>query len=125
MGDLNKIPQGWHLCDGTDGTPNLLDGRFLEGATTIGIYKEAGLPDAKGRFSISDKSHAFWEHTGYGVFSPFSYGHPIGRLTTDSYTLFPGNNAINFALSNDNAIYGKSNTVQPSSYTVYYIIKIK
>ena len=31
VGDLNKIPHGWALCDGTNGTPNLFD-RFIVGA---------------------------------------------------------------------------------------------
>jgi hypothetical protein len=30
-GSIASIPSGWHLCDGTDGTPDLRD-RFLQGA---------------------------------------------------------------------------------------------
>lgn len=30
-GIVNTIPSGWHLCDGTNGTPNLRD-RFIVGA---------------------------------------------------------------------------------------------
>ncbi len=30
-GILDDIPKGWHLCDDTDGTPDLRD-RFLTGA---------------------------------------------------------------------------------------------
>ncbi len=30
-GDISKIPLGWHICDGTNGTPDLRD-RFLAGA---------------------------------------------------------------------------------------------
>ena len=30
-GSLQTIPNGWHLCDGTNGTPNLID-RFIVGA---------------------------------------------------------------------------------------------
>lgn len=30
-GSIASIPSGWHLCDGTMGTPNL-DGKFIRGA---------------------------------------------------------------------------------------------
>jgi hypothetical protein len=30
-GQVDKIPSGWTLCDGTDNTPNLTD-RFIVGA---------------------------------------------------------------------------------------------
>ncbi len=29
------IPEGWHICDGTDGTPNLID-RFIKASNTAG-----------------------------------------------------------------------------------------
>lgn len=34
-GDISKIPFGWHICDGTNGTPNLI-GKFVRGANTYG-----------------------------------------------------------------------------------------
>lgn len=48
VGDLEKIPAGWHLCDGTNGTPDLT-GRFLEGTTNAPkIFNDAGLPNITG-----------------------------------------------------------------------------
>lgn len=48
-GDLDKLPSGWYLCDGTNGTPDLR-GRFLEGVTTdAGNFIEAGLPNITGK----------------------------------------------------------------------------
>lgn len=35
-GDSNNIPKGWQLCDGTNGTPNLID-RIVIGASQKGI----------------------------------------------------------------------------------------
>ena len=32
-GDVSKIPAGWHICDGTNGTPDLRD-RFIKGSTS-------------------------------------------------------------------------------------------
>ncbi len=48
-GVFADIPKGWHLCDGTDGTPDLHD-RFLMGTTDeatmggIGGYAEPQMP---------------------------------------------------------------------------------
>lgn len=32
---IQKIPDGWHICDGTNGTPNLID-KFIKAGTTLG-----------------------------------------------------------------------------------------
>jgi hypothetical protein len=43
-GQPNTVPAGWHLCDGTNGTPNL-SGRYIQGAAssdTVGITGGAG-----------------------------------------------------------------------------------
>ena len=45
-GPLSAIPVGWHLCDGTDGTPDLR-GRFLEGSDVAGVFLEPALPNIK------------------------------------------------------------------------------
>jgi hypothetical protein len=34
-GLLNNIPEGWHICDGTEGTPDLTD-RFIVAGTSVG-----------------------------------------------------------------------------------------
>lgn len=34
-GDISKIPFGWHICDGQNGTPNLI-GKFIKAAATSG-----------------------------------------------------------------------------------------
>ena len=117
VGDLEKIPAGWHLCDGTHGTPNLT-GRFLEGTTaSIKQFKEAGLPNIKGY--VSGK---FLEFDGaIGAFS--IEGHDgIGNGGDDPNGV---SDDFSFSASRYNPIYGRSDTVQPASYTVYYIMRIK
>lgn len=32
---IQNIPDGWHICDGTNGTPNLID-KFIKAGTTLG-----------------------------------------------------------------------------------------
>ena len=116
-GSLDDIPNGWHLCDGTDGTPNLLDNRFLEGGTTIGISKDPGLPNIIG--SYPHLNAPYFAYTGpfyvYGAYKTAIAAYGVG---TDVATM-------NFDASRSNPIYGASSTVQPRSYTVLYIIKIK
>ena len=116
VGSLADIPAGWHLCDGMDGTPNLLDNRFLEGDAIPGIYKEPGLPNITGYFSADARDYAlngaFYQKTRNGT------NTEGGDSASMSYK-------FDFDASKSNPIYGKSITVQPRSYTVYYIIKIK
>ena len=114
-GDLSKIPYGWHLCDGSNGTPNL-SGRFLEGTTNAPkTFNDAGLPNITGYFSGENETY----HAN-GAFR-HANGGPANK-TEDNY----GNqNDVYFNASWSNSIYGRSDTVQPASYTVYYIMRIK
>ena len=88
-------------------------GRFLEGNTTPGTKKEAGLPDITGTTYVDSavtrgyNSGAFYKYEG-GSSGPDSSGNG-GKLY--------------FAASKSNPIYGASETVQPPSVTVRYLIK--
>ena len=114
-GDLAKIPHGWVLCDGNNGTPDLT-GRFLEGTkTTTGIFKDAGLPNITVEHSLDDN----WMTPLSGAFTTGSNGSRGFPLTTD----FLNSPKIKFDASLSNPIYGKSDTVQPPAYTVFYIMK--
>lgn len=114
---MSKIPYGWHLCDGSNGTPNLSD-RFLEGVTSnVGQWKDAGLPNITGTFATNDHQYS-------GLFTGAM------RMTDGDWhrgwnddSGYYGQATFNASWSN--SIYGKSSTVQPASYTVYYIMKIK
>ncbi|MSU09240.1 hypothetical protein FYJ84_09610 [Veillonellaceae bacterium WCA-693-APC-5D-A] len=119
VGELNKIPHGWFLCDGTNGTPDLRD-RFLQGSNVPGKFIKAGLPNISGHIS----AHKMWENvystSGALYTSSSSYnqlGHDQGAHGDEISNIF-------FDASKANPIYGASATVQPSSYTVYYIIRI-
>jgi len=124
-GSLADIPTGWHLCDGTEGTPNLLDGRFLEGNATIGIFREPGLPNLYGNYCTS----AFDDSSNYtkfanGVFT--SEGWHIGSVfVAQPRATIVAAGGVTFDASLYNPIYGASNTVQPKAYTVLFIMKIK
>ena len=119
VGDLANIPSGWHLCDGSNGTPNL-SGRFLEGVTSgAKQWRDAGLPNITGSFS----GHVMgWRNstTTTGAFYSYSVGNRAGEGNNDGGSV----PCFVFDASRSNSIYGRSGTVQPKSYTVYYIMRI-
>lgn len=116
IGPLNKIPNGWALCDGTEGTPNLLDNRFLEGASTIGIFKEPGLPNITGYFMVSS-FYSTPPTTSGGAFHWGGYNSRGANAGSSGPVLI-----YDFDAARSSLIYGASNTVQPKSYTVYFIL---
>lgn len=137
-GFCQTAPKGFLLCDGatyqtsqyprlasilgatgdTFYVPNLV-GRFLEGANSdVGTYKDAGLPNIRGRFGVAIGEH----NTAYGAFWNNGIAGPSktdGASFGDEY--FTSTKEFDASRSSD--IYGKSSTVQPASYTVNYIIK--
>lgn len=115
--DKTKYPMLANIF--TDGkTPTLNDGRFLEGSTSAGTSKNAGLPNITGAFrkiyTYSDQigvSGAFSMQTGNTSSGPNTQGAgPYASVIYD------------FDASKSNNIYGASNTVQPKSYTVVYYV---
>ena len=107
-------------------------GRFLEGNTVAGTVKEAGLPNITG--SINNEKENNTE-----CIEPLSFADSItfngafyNILTTNDFNVDitkcelgrnTGVRAVGFDASRSNKIYGKSNTVQPPSVTVRYLIK--
>lgn len=149
-GDLAKIPHGWALCDGTNGTPDLR-GRFLEGVTSgIRQFHSAGIPNISGVFGNTEEGGAIIN----GAFYVYNSTSNIGAAGADQVRALALNEILHYRLEGDkesgyrlveshipwgsdggrnigfnasrsNSIYGNSSTVQPNSYTVYYIMKIR
>lgn len=140
-------PSGWLLCDGssvsrtdypelyaTIGTtygsgdgrttfnlPMLTDNRFIEGYSTSGERKNPGLPNIRG----TGKDFIVQCFAG-------NKGTPPFKLEYDKYNRLgwqehPYNGTdlrfLTFDASLANNIYGASDTVQPKSLTMRYIIK--
>lgn len=98
--------------------PNMI-GRFPEGASTVGTVKDAGLPNITGYSNIAGVASKASPAAGCLEQNRFSLNYDyqaIQSSVNDFATV-----SINAALSNP--IYGNSDTVQPASLTLKYIIK--
>lgn len=98
----------------TFNVPNLTS-RFLEGSNIAGTIKEAGIPNITGNFGCVYYDGAAF---GNGAFRKESSSGSLAGAGAYGYW-------ISFDASRSSSIYGKSDTVQPASVTVKYIIRCK
>lgn len=143
----DKAPDGFLLCNGQavsrnayahlftvigtkygdgDGSttfnlPNMVE-KFVEGGTASGTVKEAGIPNLTGAFRGSEwvgypytTTNGIFEETAQAYWWPPTFDDTTENK--DRIILY------NVDASKVNAVYGKSNTVQPASVTMLYIIK--
>ena len=145
-------PEGWLLCDGSavsrtdyanlysvigdtygagDGSttfnlPNLTD-KFIEGSSTSGTEHSAGLPNITGSAFPKGGSGVYQNPiytSAWSVDGAFDF-----QVVSDTANVlqndYDGNNyaILGFDASRSSAIYGNSNTVQPPSVTMRYVIK--
>ena len=84
------------------------------------LFKAAGLPNITGWIALTKVD--YWGRSN-GAFYTIYQGAAdhAGYVDGNFYT----NNQIGFDASRANSIYGGANTVQPKSYTVYYIMRTK
>ena len=103
--------------------PNLTD-RFLQGSTTVGTVKNAGLPNITGnRYGGNPNANSGFNELHTGALSEAS-----GTSTYYPGTVVGGTSADNrfglsFDASRSNSIYGNSSTVQPPTLTCLICIK--
>lgn len=108
-----------------------MNGRFLEGNATTGIYKEPGLPNLTGITWYGLASQNM--DRDYGVFysvpgtSNFTWVNESStpKLGFDAERGRKYWHQQTYGTTPTDTIFGNSTTVQPKSYTVMYIIKIK
>lgn len=148
------IPDKWFVCDGAavsrdlyaklyakigttygagDGSttfnlPNLVD-KFVEGSTTAGTEKEAGLPNIEGSFNTKHSS----SHTGTqnDVLNSQTGAFANGGVVTVPSQLYLSPSSASttlmfrttFNAAQSSAIYGASPTVQPPALTMRFFIK--
>lgn len=147
----NTLPDGYLSCDGSqvsrttykklfdvigttygagDGSttftlPNLID-RFLEGSSTAGSYRSAGLPNITGFFAsyndvfnlLGIYNHFSGAFSGDNAIKNYKVPDSLPSLASYNYS-----NRIILDASGSSSIYGNSTTVQPPAVTMRYIIK--
>lgn len=86
-GPLEEIPEGWVLCDGTNGTPNLM-GRFLRGSDspggTGGSTTHSHTLSSSGNHSHNFSQSVTHRHAlgGWNASSQFAQSAGAGYYTT-------------------------------------------
>lgn len=105
--------------DTTFAVPNLTD-RFIQGGLNVGETKEAGLPNIEGSLGMTD-SGGSGGMTPTGAFANTMF-YDDGAANTGSGSK---RYKVSFDASLSNPIYGASETVQPPSVVLLYIIKCK
>lgn len=148
----NTVPEGWLLCDGSNvsrttyaalfavigttygagdgsttfGLPNLID-RFIQGNSTSGTVKTAGLPNITGGLRVAKYNTgeyspvATYSDYGAAIYAGDDVGESITRVANGSSST--SGRSFHFDASKSSAIYGNSTTVQPPALTMRYIIK--
>lgn len=141
----STVPDGFLLCDGsaisrttyaklfavigttygrgnastTFNLPNLID-KFIQGSNTAGTVKSAGLPNITGTLYLGEGCPRITSSSSSGALSAHIVSSDYTGFNLDSSKKI---DTLYFNASNSNSIYGKSNTVQPPTLTMRYIIK--
>ena len=103
--------------------PNLTD-RFLQGSTTSGTVKDAGLPNITGmaKFDMAGGANInVWDCTG--SFTKNSEGNNFATASNSKPQDGTFGLGFNFDASRSNSIYGNNTTVQPPALTCLICIK--
>lgn len=102
--------------------PNLID-RFLQGSTTSGTVKNAGLPNISGEFGLDNENavsvSSFFTRAGAFYTTP----NYLTSARIQEYAGQGGNAGLSFDASRSSSIYGSSSTVQPPALTCLICIK--
>ena len=130
-------PTGWAICDGTNGTPNLINKYIVGSKTGITDSVAAGLPNITGAWNV--QANAGSENgpgAGHGAIKTVRADGKNGTAKpTLGYDLSARvgggwndggyhDQAIEFSAAWSNSIYGKSSTVTPPSVKLLPCMKL-
>jgi len=135
-GSASAIPSGWNLCDGNNGTPNLVN-RFIKGGSSAGATGGSGTTSSSGSHShshsLSAGSHAL--STSQMPSHSHSSGMVVGTYmnasnywanewTGGNTGTTGGSGSHSHSLSGSiNSDGSHSHTIEPTYYTLCYIMK--
>lgn len=129
-GDTNAIPDGWFLCNGQNGTPNLVD-RFIIGAgnhyalNATGGATNATLSKANLPAHDHDFKDAYYAESVVPSKLPTGGGYTnLGYEVTGSGNHDADNNYMYWRpMTTDSSGSGSSFSILPPYYAVYYIMR--
>lgn len=128
-GSVGSVPSGWNLCDGTNGTPNLVN-RFVVGAgSTYSVGSTGGSTDAivvshthTATSVVTDPGHFHTYSTPNLTIDANNGGSRAGNATTQN----TASATTGITVSTTNASTGTSGTNAnlPPYYALAYIMKL-
>ena len=151
-GTSANVPSGWYLCNGANGTPDLV-GKFIKGSTTSGATGGSGTTSSNGAHSHTTGDHALTvgempshrhslaSHTstnsggeshglGYsrsdrGVAGGVASGSVVWRDTDSAGHVLVSNTGSSSSHNHGNtgSSGGHTHTIEPVHYTLCYIMK--
>ena len=142
-GDIADLPEGWHICDGTDGTPDMTD-KFIQGTTSqneIGtiagqnwyqlqpsVLPETQINIKSNTTKIFDGGHAFDNYHHTFDYQPDSNLHVTGTQNVSYCILGMGVNIhLNFPSAEVKVDDWKGEPIetQPPYKKIIYIMRVK
>ncbi len=136
----SEIPEGWHICDGTSGTPNLI-GKFIKadissgtegGKSEIEILEE-NMPEHTHTFigsTVATSEAGEHTHTFRGKYGKSSNASDIDVIVTGDGTITTSTSGIHSHTIDMSSIQlsssgeGKPIEWEPLYYSLIYIMKI-
>ena len=115
-GDSSNVPDGWVLCDGTNGTPDLSD-KFVLGAGNTHSVGDTGGSDSVSLTVDEIPSHN--HNLSYDVIT----GQSGGTTTIANSSWFGSYNAVVINSTEDTG-GGQAHNNMPPYYTLCYIMKV-
>ena len=118
-GNLGDIPAGWHLCDGTNGTPDLCD-RFLTGVGNSYSLGDTGGENYHQLTTSEMPSHTHRLPTGYANLGS-GWAHWVGESGAELSGVTNGSYPAYTSITGENMPHEN----RPPYYAVYYIMRVK
>lgn len=132
-GAVIDIPEGWHLCDGTEGTPDLRE-KFIVGAgasynpgDTGGSNSHSHLVEGVSELTDIDHVHAMYFYSGQPSAGSYQHVPEAGiKSAYNSHTHLVSGNSTSAGGSHQHAIDLPTDAQNnlPSYYALCFIMKL-